>query len=215
MKTAKILKSPIKNLLFVYFAVFNAGFLHGQTKEGSQTFLKKIQKEHDSILAQNSEKKDLEFLTYLPSVSFSDRTGVSVGLSISNFIRFAQDKRRTKIEKKRLEIQLRSSLEKKADDLEKSIQQIDLLSVKIQAELNALSYRHALHLLIYAQFQNEKIELSAWLAELYSYHKIYNSALSQLFYLDRRISEFILKYDFEPFNSNNLKNEIKEFEPQD
>ena len=97
MKTARIMiVTPVQFVrgIVVYLAVFTLSPLHGQSLEEYQ-FYQNIK--IDSVLSSLKTKNGLQILSLSPSVSYSEFTGLNVGVDLGSIVTYAQTKRRNRI----------------------------------------------------------------------------------------------------------------------
>ena len=118
----------------------------------------------DSLINFNTEKSKFQFLAVLPSVNYNflDNT-LNLGISLSNLSTYYQTRHRNKIELQKLKFQLIERKEKNISALEKEhellIDSYDILKL----ESDNFSLTKEIFLLKKAQYENNKIDLEAWL----------------------------------------------------
>ena len=118
----------------------------------------------DSLINFNTEKNKLQYLAVLPSVNYNFLENTfNLGISFSNLSTFYQNRHRNKIELQKLKFQLIERKERNISALEKEHESlIDSYDI-LKLESENFSLTKEIFLLKKAQYENNKIDLEAWL----------------------------------------------------
>ena len=176
------IKSSWLGVLFVCLVVHSGCFgqesLSSKLDSVSEIKSKKI----ETIVNQYKDKKSLNWLSLAPSLNYDFATqNFNVGLSLSNFIRYKQTKKRNSIELERLRNQL---VERKERELEKLALNIEALKGSIQNLKNKASLFDLevnLFQITKGKYQNKEITTEEFLQAKISLSQKYISLQSSIF----------------------------------
>lgn len=151
-------------LLNILLFQFSTSTVAQPPPPGINTYEMSQNQKIDSLINFNTEKSKFQFLAVLPSVNYNflDNT-LNLGISLSNLSTYYQTRHRNKIELQKLKFQLIERKEKNISALEKEhellIDSYDILKL----ESDNFSLTKEIFLLKKAQYENNKIDLEAWL----------------------------------------------------
>ena len=194
--------------VYVYLAVFSIQALQGQNLSSYKNNQKtKI----DSTLNEYKNNNKKGFLSLLPSVNYNFMTGASVGFNLSNFINYNQTKQRNKIELKRLEFQLQTSLKNEINQAELKEQEIFNIYNSIKIELEILKEKFDLFKIISSQYENNEIPLSTFKSSKINYMNSYKNVINAIDKLSILIINFDNSYNYKPIEINSIIKTAKSF----
>lgn len=158
----KNIKLILLNILLFLFSTYSLA--QPPPPPGFNALEKTQDQKIDSLINFYTEKNKLQYLAVLPSFNYNflDNT-FNLGISFSNLSSFYQNKHRNKIELQKLKFQLIERKERNISALEKEYELLmdsyDIL--KLESENFNLT-REIFHLKE-AQYENNRIDLEAWL----------------------------------------------------
>lgn len=195
--------------IFVYLVVCGISPMYGQSLE---TFQNQESQKIDSTLQSLKEKNGLGILSLAPSISYSQFTGVNVGVNLGSVVSFLQTKRRNKIEAARLENQLSERLENKMDKAdEQEIEIIDLVEI-LGYDLDILSSKYDLFKLDSLLYSNNEIPISEFTSSKITYQIEWKTIYTAIKKAQLRITRFYNKYGYRPEDVSQLLETSKTYE---
>ena len=163
----------------------------------------------DSLINFNTEKNKLQYLAVLPSVNYNFLENTfNLGISFSNLSTFYQNRHRNKIELQKLKFQLIERKERNISALEKEHESlIDSYDI-LKLESENFSLTKEIFLLKKAQYENNKIDLEAWLNVQKNYQDKKLSILVKSKNLISKMRQFEIKIENSCFSEEieDLKN---------
>ena len=136
-------------------------------------------KQKDSLFLHNYEQKKA-WTALLPSISYSQNSGINVGFSLSNISNFAQSKRRNEIELQRYQLQLLEASKndsiRTADAHSKIDNDLDL----ILADIDVLKIYEQLQEIYHGQYSANEISTEVYLQKQISIQRARSSVLRKL-----------------------------------
>jgi hypothetical protein len=209
MKPQKLTPVHIFFALGFYFAVSSCALLYGQNlSKYRENRLKTV----DSTLKTLDNSGNLAVLSLVPSVNYSFQTGVSVGFSLGNFTQYFIQKKRAKIELKRLENDLKASVSSDIIRAKEQNEKLQNLRFKARNDLKILALEYELIEISYLEFVNNELTFSEFQRIKISYLQKYNSFLSQIAALDYSLSIFYNEFKIKPFDTILLLKTAKKYE---
>ncbi|MDY7397044.1 hypothetical protein UMM65_17515 [Aureibaculum sp. 2210JD6-5] len=125
----------------------------------------------DTLIKLTKEKTGTAWLNLLPSVNHDvDRSNVNVGISLSNFSNYYQQKRRNGIEIEKLKVTIQNQLDNELIRLENDYLKLIFERQSLETEINSLKLKTELFELKRSQFENNKINLESFLKIKETYH---------------------------------------------
>jgi len=193
----------------VYLAVFTLSPLRGQSLQDYQN---KESTKIDSTINSLKEKTALQYLSLAPNISYSQFTGLNIGVNIGSFVSYAQTKRRNKIDKIRLETQLNERLETQIEKAaEKEIYILDQYEILV-LELDILKSKRELFVLDSLKYSNQEITFSQFTTNKISYQVAWKTTYTAIKKLNLNITRFYNKYGYKPTETTTLVKTAKSYE---
>ncbi|MDY7397026.1 hypothetical protein UMM65_17425 [Aureibaculum sp. 2210JD6-5] len=125
----------------------------------------------DTLIKLIKEKTGTAWLNLLPSVNYDvDRSSVNVGISLSNFSNYYQQKLRNGIEIEKLKVTMQNQLDNELIRLENEYLKLIFERQSLETEINSLKLKTELFELKRSQFENNKINLESFLKIKETYH---------------------------------------------
>lgn len=193
----KNIKLILLNIMLFQFSTYSLAQPPPPFHKFDQTLDQKI----DSLINFSTEKNKLQYLAILPSVNYNflDHT-FNIGLSFSNLSTFYQNKHRNNIELQKLKFQLVERKERAISALEKEYQLlIDSYDI-LKLETENFSLTKEIFDLKKAQYENNKIDLEAWLNVQKNYQEKQLSIIVKSKNLISKMSQFEIKIDIPCFS---------------
>lgn len=196
-------------VIFVYLVVFNITSVHGQSLED---FKVQESKKIDSTILSLQEKNGLAILSLAPNVSYSEFTGLNVGVNLGSIVTYFQQNRRNKIESAKLENQLKENLSSNLDAAyEKEIELKDMVQL-LTYDLDILSSKYDLFKLDSLKYSNQEIPISEFTASKINYQIAWKTVFVAIKKIELQIIRFINKYGFRPTDVSLLLQTSKTYE---
>lgn len=166
----------------------------------------------DSLINFNAEKNKLQYLAVLPSVNYNflERT-FNLGISFSNLSTFYQNRHRNKIELEKLKFQLIERKENNLLALEKEYESLMDSYEILKLESENFNLTKEIFLLKKAQYENNKIDLEAWLNVQKSYQDKIVSLLVKSKNLISKMRHFEIKIENPCFSEEIANLQIKNY----
>ena len=151
--------------LIIHILLFGSITLWAQSFDSiSQYYKQQQQKRIDTLISFSKTKNSNAWLNLLPSVNYGvDRSSLNIGISLSNFSNYYQQKQRNKIELAKLHENLEVRFQDKLVKLEN-----DYLKLQLEVKLKEADYKILANELEYVllkkeQFKHHKLILENWL----------------------------------------------------
>jgi len=209
MKPLKL--TPINNLcaLCFYLAVSAFAPVNGQNlSKYRENRLKSV----DSTLKTLDNSGNLAVLSLVPSVNYSFETGVSVGFSLGNFTQYFIQKKRAKIELKRLENELKTSVSNDIIRAQEQVEKLDLQRFEAANALKILALEFELIQITYIEYVNNELTFSDYQRAKIAYNAKFFAFLSQVSALDLSLSRYYNQFNIKPFDTKILTETAKNYE---
>lgn len=156
-------KSSCFGILFWCLAVPSGSF-------GQERFKESLDKKNDSIIETYDLKNKHKYLSLIPSVSYDAlNNSVNVGLNLSNFSNYFQQRHRSKIEVARLKVQLEEKAQREVENLQNEIEDFRINFLILENKINLFSIDFDLFKIQKGKYENAEITIEDFLIKKKSF----------------------------------------------
>ncbi|MBJ2173635.1 hypothetical protein JBL43_05260 [Aureibaculum sp. A20] len=125
----------------------------------------------DTLTKLTKSKTGTAWLSLLPSVNYDiDNSSVNIGISLSNFSNYHQQKQRNLIEIQKLKESMKNQMDNELVRLENDYLKLIFEMQNLETEVNSLKLKTELFELKKSQFEHTKINLESYLKIKQTYH---------------------------------------------
>jgi len=178
---------------YTYFALFTIVFFNSGFHAFCQSiepilnvYSKNLEKQTNKKLAILSEKTKVNWLNYIPRLSYDfDSQSLNIGYSLSDIARYYIQKKRNNIELQKLEASLQEASARKVSNLEDKIFDFNSRFEIIKIDTSSLNISRKIFQIAHGQYTNNEITTEVYLLKKLELSNKYKTILKNCISLEK------------------------------